>query len=311
MLGRMRSHRAISAAISISGLVSFIMVNGNFASLERSTILGEDFLLKHCGNGQMWDSDKIRVVQSLVKLLRKALAPYVAMSKKKWSSGIDLSALSGEEWLRLLTGETNMAALVGWCQGCRVGVCSGETCQRCGAALTICDGPFWSKIGSKIRRTLQKNRTLLPQIKSDRENLYSVKHQPTFPPPLEWLRTLWEQASPPPHQPFIPKVHYQVANWIGFLRRVGLSKEEITEVLRKDDFPDGPLVRQGKDYANISGEDLRRLGAEFRRAVGTLPGSVKDPSEMWRTMKWVDRQRTFPMARLKGERVRERKSAET
>ena len=260
----------------------------------------------------MLDSGKNYMVRRLVHVLIQVLALRPTfqrrMCKKKWSDGIDLRTLSGEEWLRLLTGETNMAAFVGWCASCRVGECYGETCRRCGAALTLFNEPFWSQIGRKIRRALQKNRTLLSRIKSDRESLYGTKHQPTFPAPLEWLHISWEQTSHPPHQPFAPQVHYRVANWTNSLRRVGLSKEEITEVLSTDDFPDGPFERQGKDYANIPGEGLRKLGAEFRRAAGSIPGSVNDPSEMWRTIQWVDRQRTVPMARLKGERVRKRNS---
>ena len=73
---------------------------------------------------------------------------------------------------------------------------------------------------------------------------------------------------PPPHQPFAPRVHYQVANWIASLRQLGLSKEESLEVLSKDDFPNGQFERQGKNYANIPGEDLRKLGKAFRLAVG-------------------------------------------
>ena len=261
----------------------------------------------------MLDSGKNYMVRRLVQVLIQVLALRPTfqrrMCKKKWSDGIDLRTLSGEEWLRLLIGETNMTAFVGWCASCRVGECYGETCQRCGAGLTLFDEPFWSQIGSKIRRTLQKTRTLLSRIKSDRENLYGTKYKPVFPHPLEWLHTLWEQTPPPPHQPFAPQVHYQVANWIGSLRRVGLSKDEIIEVLGDKKLPDDPIQGKRQDYAKLPHADLLALGEEFRRAVGSLPGSVKDLSEMWRTMKWVDRQRTVPMARLKGERVRKRNAA--
>lgn len=257
----------------------------------------------------MADSDKSRVVRKLINLLRKVMAPYLAMSKKKWSSGIDIRMLSGEEWLRLLTGETNMAAIVGWCVSCRVGECYQEACQRCGAALVKFDEQFWSQIGRKIRRATHKDRALLSRVKSERESLYGTQHKPIFPPGLEWLFNSWEQAPRPPHQPFDPKVHYLVANRIASLRSLGLSKGEIIEVLSTADFPDGPVERQGKDYAKIPGEDLRKLGEDFRRAVEHVPGSVLDLSEMWRTMTWVDRQRTVPMARLRGERVRRRSSA--
>ena len=258
----------------------------------------------------MLDSDKNYLVRRLVRGLVQiwALRPTLQrrMNKKKWSGGIELRMLSGEEWLRLLTGETNMPAFTGWCASCRVGECYCDACQWCGAALLKFDEQFWSQIGRKIRWAMRKNRALLSRVKSERESLYGTKHKPNFPSPLVWLHTLWEQTSPPPHQPFAPQLHYQVANWIEFLRRLGLSKGEIIEVLSTADFPDGQVERQGKDYAKLLGEDLRKLGEDFRRAVGYVPGSVLDLSEMWRTMTWVDRQRTVPMARLKGERVRKR-----
>jgi hypothetical protein len=59
----------------------------------------------------MRGSGKIHPVQRLVELLRKVVSRHVrALSKKKWSSGIDIRTLSGKEWLRLLTGETNMVS---------------------------------------------------------------------------------------------------------------------------------------------------------------------------------------------------------
>ena len=258
----------------------------------------------------MWKLEKTRVLRRLVKLLRKVLAPYLAMSKMKWSSGIDIHKLSGEEWLRLLTGETNIAALVGWCASCRVGESYKESCQRCGAVLLRFDEEFWSQIGSKIRRALQKDRSLFSRVKSERENLYGTKFPPTFPPSLQWLRRVWEQEGSPPHQPFVPKVHYEVANWVESLKRMGLSKEEIIEALGESELLDSPNREKRKDYAKLSKADLLHLRMKFRQSVGGLPGSVKGLPEMWRTTTWVDRQRTTPMARLRGERVRERKSAE-
>lgn len=262
----------------------------------------------------MLGSIKNYLVRRLVQILLQvwALRPPVQrrMNKKKWSEGINLRTLSGEEWLRLLTGETNMAAFVGWCAKCRVGECYRETCQRCGAALFKFDEQSWSQIGRKIRRALQHDRTLLSRVKSERESLYGTNHKPIFPSPLEWLHRLWERTSPPPHSPFAPQVHYQVANWIESLRRLGLSKLEIIEVLGDSDLPDGLNVGERQDYAKLSHADLLMLRNKFRQAVGRLPGSVKDLPEMWRTIKWVDRQRTVPMARLKGERVRKRNSTE-
>jgi hypothetical protein len=172
------------------------------------------------------------------------------------------------------------------------------------------DEEFWRQIGGKIQRALRKDSALLSQVKCERESVYGTIYPPTFPLPLEWLSNAWGEAPRPPHHPFDPKVHYRVANWVESLRREGLSKEEITEVLSTDDFRDGQFERQGKDYAHIPGEDLRKLGAEFCRTVGYIPGSVLDRSELARTRRWVDRQRSVPMARLRGERVRMRKSAE-
>jgi hypothetical protein len=261
----------------------------------------------------MLDSGKNELMRRLVQVLVQiwALRPALQrrMNKKKWSEGIDLRTLSGEEWLRLLTGDTTLAVCMGWCEICRAGECYREACQRCGSALLKFDEHFWSQIGRKIRRAMHKDRALLSRVKSERESLYGTQHKPTFPSRLEWLFNSWEQAPRPPHQPFDPKVHYLVANRIASLRRLGLSKEEIIEVLSTADFPDGPVKRQGKDYAKIPGEDLRKLGEDFRRAVEYVPGSVLGLSEMWRTMTWVDRQRTVPMARLRGERVRRRSPA--
>ena len=243
------------------------------------------------------------------RVLARLIARQRRMGKKKWSDGIDIRRLSGEEWLRLLSGETNMAAFVGWCVQCRTGKCREKICHHCGAELLLFDEEFWRQIGREIQRVLRMNRTLLSQVKSERESLYGTKHTPTFPPPLAWLLTLWEQTLPPPHQPFAPKVHYQVANWIDSLRRLGLSKQEIIDVLGESDLPDGRSMGTRQDYAKLFHADLLTLREEFRRAVGSLPGSVNDLSEMGRTTQWVDRQRTVPMARLKGERVRKRNAA--
>jgi hypothetical protein len=247
----------------------------------------------------------------LVEILREIVVRYVlGMSKKKWSSGIDVRTLSGAEWLRLLTGETKVVALIGWCGQCRVGECYQESCSRCGEALIVFDEPFWAQIGRKIRRALQKNRTLLSRVKSERESLYGTMHPPTFPAPLAWLHALWEQTSPPPHQPFVPQIHYQVANWVESLQGTGLSKEEIIEVLGESELSDAPNREKRKDYGKLSKADLLQLRMKFRQSVRGLPGSVKGLPEMWRTLKWVDRQRTTPMARLRGERVRERNYTE-
>jgi DNA-binding transcriptional MerR regulator len=240
------------------------------------------------------------------RVLARLAARQRCMGKRRWSDGIDIRRLSGEEWLRLLTGETNMAAFVGWCASCRTGKCRETTCLHCGEALLLFDEQFWFKIGRKIRLALQKDRTLLSRVKSERESLYGTRYTPMFPAALEWLLNSWERAPRPPHRSFDPKAHYLVANCIESLQRLGRSKEEIIEVLSKDDFPDGQFEPQGRDYAKIPGMDLRRLGEGIRRAVGDIPGSALDLSEIGRTMPWVDRQRSVPMARLQGERVRKR-----
>ena len=249
-----------------------------------------------------------RLVQMLIRISALQPALQRRMNRKKWSEGIDLHPLSGEEWLRLLV-ETNMEALAGWCARCRVGECYREKCQWCGAALVKLDEQFWFQIGRKIRWALRKDRALLSRVKSERDNHYSTTHPPRFPSPLVWLQELWEKAPPPPHQPFAPQMHYQVANWVESLRQFGLSNEEAMEVLGQDDFPNGKFERQGKDFAEIPGEVLRKLGKAFLLTVGSVPCSVKSLSEMGRTLKWVNRQRTVPMARLRGERVRKRKSS--
>ena len=243
-------------------------------------------------------------------VLARLIARQRRLGKKKWFEGIDVCRLSGEAWLRLLTGETNITAFVGWCARCRTGKCRETTCLHCGEALLLFDEPFWVQIGHKIRLALQKDRTLLSRVKSERESLYGIRDQPMFPGSLEWLFKSWEQAPRPPHQPFDPKAHYLAANCIESLQRLGLSKEEIIDVLSTAEFPNGQFERQGKDYAKIPGEELRTLGEGIRRTVGDIPGSALDLSEMGRTMAWVDRQRTVPMARLQGERVRKRNSEE-
>jgi hypothetical protein len=259
----------------------------------------------------MHEKDKMKLFGNEICGIAKRVLARLAvrqryMGKKKWADGIDVVRLSGDEWLRLLTGETNITAFVGWCTNCRTGKCFEKTCLHCGAELLLFDDPFWCRAGHKIRLAIQKDRTLLDEVKSDRENLYGIKYVPTFPASLKWLLESWEQAPRPPHRSFDPKAHYLAANSIESLQRLGLSKEEIVDVLSNVDFPNGQVRWQGKDYAKIPGEDLRKLGEEFRRAMGEVPGSALDLSEMGRSMAWVNRQRTVPMARLEGERVRKK-----
>jgi hypothetical protein len=129
--------------------------------------------MKIFGN-EIWGLAK-RVLARLVACQRR-------MGKKKWSDGIDIRRLSGEQWLRLLTGETNMAAFVGWCVSCRTAKCCEKTCRQCGAECLLFDEEFWSQIGGKIQRALQKNRTLLSQVKSERESLYGTRCTPGASP---------------------------------------------------------------------------------------------------------------------------------
>lgn len=262
---------------------------------------------------KMLDLSKNALITKLMQVLLQAWAMRPAiqrrMNKRKWSAGIDLRPLSGEEWLRLLAGETVMAAFVGWCVRCRLGECVQESCQRCGTALLKFDDPFWSQIGRKIRRAIRKDRTLLSRVKSERESLYGPKHMPIFPSALEWLGKLWKQTPQPPHQAFNPKSHYAVANWIEALQGLGLSQQEIIEVLGDGDLPESVVPGRGRDYGQLSHADLLTLRKDFRQAVGSLPSSVKHLSDMCRTVSWVHRQRTVPMARLRGERVRKENPA--
>jgi hypothetical protein len=100
-----------------------------------------------------------------------------------------------------------------------------------------------------------------------------------------------------------------VANWVRSLQVRGLSHEEIVDIMDgtfEDDQRKGPITRAGKDYANIAIPDLKMLRQNFKEKMGNIPGSMLNRAEMWRTLEWVDRQRATPMARLRGERVRNR-----
>ena len=73
-----------------------------------------------------------------------------------------------------------------------------------------------------------------------------------------------------------------------------------------EDTREGPITLGKKDYAKIPVPDLRRLRQQFKEMMGYVPGSLLNREEMWRTLEWVDRQRATPMARLRGEHVRNR-----
>ena len=221
----------------------------------------------------------------------------------------NLLKLNGEEWLRLCASGTNVTAIAGWCEQCHGPQLSGEHCPWCHVPLVKLDSEFWQKVGQKIRRTLVKNHKLLPEVKIAWKKLYGDQHHPKFPAELEWLGHAWASAGQPPHRPFDPKVRYAVANWVRSLQQQKLSQEEIIDVMDgtfdEEDRP-GPIKRGKKDYANISVQDLRKLSQAFKRMYDYVPGSLVNREEMWRTLEWVDRQRANPMARLRGERVRNR-----
>jgi hypothetical protein len=229
--------------------------------------------------------------------------------ERKRSRGFaDLLNLSGEEWLRLFASELNISAFSGWCNQCRGGQLSGVECLSCHIPVVKLNSEFWQKVGEKIRRALPKNKTLLRDVKATWETLYGERRQPQFPAELQWLAHAWTDAGNPPHHPFDPKLHYEVANWVRALQAGGLSQEEIIDVMDggfEDDQREGPIMNGKKDYANIPIQELRTLRHKFQDVMGCIPGSLLNRSEMYRTLEWVDRQRANPMARLRGERVRE------
>lgn len=221
----------------------------------------------------------------------------------------DLLNLNGEEWLRLFASELNISAFTGWCKRCRAAQLNGADCLSCRIPVVKLDPQFWTKVGEKIRRALPKNRTLLRDVKAAWGKLYGERRQPTFPTELQWLARAWTNAGNPPHRPFDPKVHYDVANWVRSLQERGLSQEEIIDVMDdrfEDDEREGPIERGKKDYAKISIQDLRMLRQQFKDMMGEIPGSLLNRAEMCRTLEWVDSQRANPMTRLRGERVRDK-----
>ena len=228
------------------------------------------------------------------------------ISEKLAVTGVNPLDLSGSGWLRLLASGLNLAAFVGWCPRCRAGELVGPRCRACAAELVRFDESFWIKVGKRIRRALTKDRALVRLAKAEWESLYGTQRKPSFPGQLKWLAKAWEDVQKPSHRPFSPKLHYQVANWVRSMQKLGLSKGEIVDIMAGEDFSDGPIKRGRKDYANIPGEELRKLREGFQQIAGKIPGNLLNLEEIWRTMKWVDRQRQDPMARLRGERVRKR-----
>lgn len=221
----------------------------------------------------------------------------------------NLLKLHGEEWLRLFASEADLTLFTGWCERCQGPQLSGDHCPWCQGTLVSLDTEFWQEVGQKIRRALGTSHTLLPEVKTAWKALYGDQYHPKFPAELEWLARAWTDAGNPPHRPFDPKLHYEVANWVRSLQERGLSQEEIIDVMDgtfEDDHRDGPITRGGKNYANIAVPDLRMLRQKFKETMGNIPGSMLNREEMWRTLEWVDRQRSNPLARLRGERVRNR-----
>ena len=219
---------------------------------------------------------------------------------------MNLKGLNGEQWLRLLTLETNFTALVGWCPHCHGGERVGPCCRYCGNQILLFDDAHWDRVGSKIRGALRKDRTLLPRVKADREQLYGTQPQPNFPDRLSWLRLAWEGAAKPSHRPFEAALHYRMANCVQILQECGLSRGEIADVLGEEIIKAEPKERQRKKYGGMPLEDLRALRNGVRDLFGYTPGAALSVVEMGRISTWVNRQRAVPMARLNGVRVRDR-----
>jgi hypothetical protein len=219
-----------------------------------------------------------------------------------------ISTLSGEEWLRLLT-EMNLSACSGWCEPCRHVQFSGDTCFECQQLLTKPNAKLWERVGEKIRSTLASDCGLLTEIKAAWRKLHGEHRHLQFPAELQWLARTWNEAGRPPHRPFDPKTRYVVANWVQALQARGLSQEEIVSVMRGDFEEDtrlGPIKIGKQDYGKVPVQELRTLNQQFKKDVGYIPGSLLHREELWRTLEWVHRQRANPMARLRGERVRNR-----
>jgi len=225
------------------------------------------------------------------------------MRRRKPTGAVDVRTLSGGEWLRLLVSETSMVALTGWCPSCRSGATRHEiTCGYCGHALLAIDDAFWNTIGEKIRRAIRHQKFLVNQIKAERENLYGPARQPQFPAQLGWLASLWEQTRGVPHASFDARRHYSIANVLRDIRGLGVSRENLIEIL-KDEEPSSGRLPQNRKKKNgkFTKEVLREVKELF---VGFFGYTGHCEREWRRTIKWVDRQRDVPMSRLRGERPR-------
>ena len=215
------------------------------------------------------------------------------------TGAVDIRSLSGSEWLRLLVFEANMAGITGWCLSCRGGATRQETtCGYCGNALLILDGALWSTIGEKIRRANHQQKFLMNQIKAEWENLYGTIRQPQFPAQLGWLASLWEQTGGVPHASFDVRRHYALANVLRDIRSLGLSREKLFEVLKDEELSNGRIAHNGKKTkGKFTVEFLRQMKELF---IGFFGYTGHCDREWPRTIKWVDRQRDIPLARLRG-----------
>jgi hypothetical protein len=225
------------------------------------------------------------------------------MRGRKPTGAVDVRTLSGGEWLRLLASETIMVTFTGWCPSCRSGATRHEiTCGYCGHALLAIDDAFWNTVGRKIRQAIRHQKFLMNQIKAERENLYWIARQPQFPAQLGWLASLWAQTRGVPHAPFDARRHYSLANVLRDIRGLGVSREQLIEAL-KDEEPSSAGIRKNRKKKNgsLTEEFLRQVKELFVGFFGYMGHCER---EWRRTMKWVDRQRDVPMARLRGERPR-------
>jgi hypothetical protein len=275
-------------------------------------------------NGRQEQKKRIRLMdllrlddEQINKALEgKSIESFITSTLKKAvgkpTKPINIIALDGKQWLRLMT-EMNLASYATWCEGCRAPYqirVEGEeilqNCPMCGGTLLPLGEGFWRKISEKVRMSVRKDRSLIPKVKAEWESLWQgiqnkPQQQPQFPASLSWLNDQWEKARRPVGGPSLNvQRRYGIANWYQDFKELGLTNGEIIDVMSGTDFPDGPFKIGKRDYANIPGQDLRKLGECFKQSLGT----VSDPVELYRIRRWVYRQRKKPMARLRGERVR-------
>ena len=225
------------------------------------------------------------------------------MRRRKPTGAVDIRTLSGSEWLRLLVFEANMTAFTGWCPSCRGGATRQETtCGYCGHALLILDDALWNTIGEKILRAIRQQRFLMNQIKAEWGNLYGTIRQPQFPAQLGWLSSLWERTGGVPHASFDVRRHYALANVLRDICSLGLSREKLREVLKDEELSNDRIAHnRKKTNGKFKLEFLRQMKELF---IGFFGYSGHCEREWRRTIKWVDRQRDVPLARLRGERPR-------